>query len=176
MRPLCSPATENRPPQRWATAACWAAFCSALPSAAWRLAILTGVETGFSQTASYRGTATGTAYVLGLEALQVGSAALSLGLCSRWGEQVPRWVPGVGGRALPRLLPLVVGGTGNVVLYVVIGGTTAVLARRWLGLAQGWTPTDGMSTGQAAVLAAAYAPALVWPVALTVALIGYARR
>ncbi|WP_220667458.1 hypothetical protein [Propionibacterium australiense] len=169
-------ATIGRRPQRWAKIACWAAFCSVLPSATWRLAMLVGVDTGFMYAQFYRDGGAGTAYVLRLEAIQLGAAALCLGLCHSWGERVPRWVPGLGGRVIPRPLPVVVGGLGDALLYVIIGGTAARFASRWLGIAEGLTPTDGMSPGAIAVLALAYAPMLIWPVALTVALVGYWKR
>lgn len=166
----------SREPQRWAKAACWTAFCSAIPSALWRLAMLAGVDTGFMYADLYRDGGAATLYVLGLEVVQLGAAALCLGLCYPWGERVPSWVPGLGGRTLPRLLPLAIGAAGNAVLYLIIGGTLLRLASRWLGLSEGWTPTDGMSTGPVVALAIAYAPMLIWPVALTVALVGYGRR
>lgn len=168
--------TVGREPQRWAKVACWAAFCSVIPSALWRLAMLTGVDTGFKYADVYRDGGAQTVYVLGLEAVQLGAAALCLGLCHPWGEQVPRWVPGLGGRALPRLLPVVIGGSGNALLYLIIGSTLLRFTSRWLGMSEGLTPTDGMSTGAVTVLAIAYAPMLIWPVALTVALVGYWRR
>ncbi len=169
-------ATIGRRPQRWAKIACWAAFCSVLPSATWRLAMLVGVDTGFMYAQFYRDGGAGTAYVLRLEAIQLGAAALCLGLCHSWGERVPRWVPGLGGRVIPRPLPVIVGGLGDALLYVIIGGTAARFASRWLGITEGLTPTDGMSPGAIAVLALAYAPMLIWPVALTVALVGYWKR
>ncbi|WP_194949079.1 hypothetical protein [Actinomyces trachealis] len=138
--------------------------------------MLAGVDTGFAYADLYRDGGTGTLYVLGLEAVQLGAAALCLGLCYPWGERVPSWVPGLGGRVLPRLLPLVVGAAGNAVLYLVIGSTLLRFSSRWLGLSEGWTPTDGMSAGAVSVLATAYAPMLIWPVALTVALVGYWKR
>ncbi|MDO4901119.1 hypothetical protein [Actinomyces sp.] len=168
--------TTGRRPQRWAKIACWTAFCAPLPSAAWRLAMLTGINTGFVYAHVYRDGGARTAYVLGLEAVQLCAAALCLGLCYPWGERVPQWVPGFGGSPLPRILPIVIGGLGDALLYLIIGSTTVRFASRWLGLAEGLTPTSGMSPGAVTVLAIAYAPMLIWPLALTVALVGYWRR
>lgn len=162
----------GRAPQRWAKVACWVALCAVLPSALWRLAMLSGVDTGFVYADAYRSGA-GALYVLGLEALQVGTAALCLGLYQPWGERVPGWVPGLGGREIPRPLPVVVGALGNAMLYLIIISTLVRFSSRWLGLSEGATPTDAMSTGQVTVLALAYAPMLAWPVALSVALVGY---
>lgn len=172
-----SASTVGRTPQRWAKVACWVAFCSVLPSALWRLAMLIGVETGFEYADLYRSSTAGMLYVLGLVALQLGAGALCLGLYQSWGERVPRWVPGLGGRVIPRLLPVVVGALGNAMLYLVVVSILMLFSSRWLGLTAGPTPTDGMSAGEVTVLALAYAPLLVWPVALSVALVGYwARR
>ncbi|WP_210729206.1 hypothetical protein [Actinomyces procaprae] len=173
---VSSSSTVGREPQRWAKIACWAAFCSVIPSALWRLAMLAGVDTGFMYAAVYRDGGTMTVYVLGLEAVQLGAAVMCLGLCHPWGERVPCWVPGLGGRVLPRLLPVVIGGAGNALLYLIIGSTLLRFTSRWLGMSEGLTPTDGMSPGAVTVLAIAYAPMLIWPVALTVAPVGYWRR
>lgn len=172
--PAHSPPDQS--PQWWARAACWLCLACALPSAAWRVAMLLGADTGFRLAHLYRGSAFGTAYVLGLEALQVGAAAACLALCGSWSERLPSWLPWIGGRAIPRWLPIVVGSVGDVLLYVIIYGVTALFVLRWSGLAEGFTPTPGMSPAQVVVLALAYAPMLVWPPALTVALAGYRRR
>lgn len=167
---------SDQSPQWWARAACWLCLACVLPSAAWRVAMLLGADTGFRFAHLYRGSAFGTAYVLGLEALQVGAAVACLGLAYSWGERVPRWVTRAGGRMIPRRLPLVVGGVGNTLLYIIIYGVAILFSLRWLGWAQGFTPTPGMSPAQVVVLALAYAPMLAWPPALTVALVGYRRR
>jgi len=166
----------DRAPQRWARVACWTAFGCAVPSAAWRLAMLAGVDVGFANVDWFRGNTGGTVYVLALETVQLTAATLCLGLCQRWGERVPHWVPRLGGRAIPARVPLVVGGVGNGMLYLIIGTTTAILGSRWLGITEGWTPTMGMDRGHTVLLAAAYAPMLIWPVALTVGLVGYRKR
>ena len=71
--------TTGRPPQRWARIACWTAFISALLPVVWRIAMLCGVDLGFSQADFFRSNASATAYVLGL--------------LYPWGERVPHWVP-----------------------------------------------------------------------------------
>jgi len=167
--------TTGRPPQRWARIACWTAFISALLPVVWRIAMLCGVDLGFSQADFFRSNASATAYVLGLESVQVLAGALCLGLIYPWGERVPRWVPRLGGREIPRRLPLVVGGTGNALLYLIVYSVAFGFARAALSDPPGWTPAQGMSPGQTWVLALAYAPMLLWPAALTVALVGYRR-
>ena len=76
----------------------------------------------------------------------------------------------------PRLLPLVLGGVGNVLLYLIIYSVAALFALAVLSRPPAWTPAHGMSTGQTVVFALCYAPMLLWPVALTIALVGYRRR
>ena len=89
---------------------------------------------------------------------------------------MPGWVPGLGGRTIPRRLPMVLGGIGNALLYLIVYYVATRFALAALSRPPGWTPAQGMSTGQTWVLALCYAPMLLWPVALTVALIGYWRR
>ena len=139
--------------------------------------MLCGVDLGFSQADFFRSNASATAYVLGLESVQVLAGALCLGLIYPWGERVPHWVPCLGGREIPRILPLVVGGTGNALLYLINGALAVRFGTIWLGLAEGQTPADGMNHWQVAVLVAAYVPMLLlWAPALTVGLVGYGRR
>ena len=170
------PAT-GRPPQRWARAACWTAFASAMLPVVWRVALFSGADVGFAQADLFKSTVAGTAYILSLEVVQVTAGVLCLGLIRPWGERVPRWVPRLGGREIPRRLPLVVGGTGNALLYLINGALAVRFGTIWLGLAEGWTPAEGMNRWQVAVLVAAYAPMLLlWAPALTVGLVGYGRR
>ncbi len=169
--------TTGRPPQRWARIACWTAFISALLPVVWRIAMLCGVDLGFSQADFFRSNASATAYVLRLETIQVLAGTLCLGLIRPWGERVPRWVPRLGRREIPRILPLVVGGIGNALLYYINATLAIRFGAIWLGLAQGWTPAEGMNRWQVAVLVAAYVPMLLlWAPALTVGLVGYGRR
>ena len=98
--------------------------------------MLSGVDVGFAQADLFRSNAVGTAYVLGLEAVQATAGVLCLGLIRPWGERVPR----LGGREIPRRLPLVVGGTGNALLYLINGALAVRFGSIWLGLAEGWTP------------------------------------
>ena len=139
--------------------------------------MLSGVDVGFAQADLFRSNAVGTAYVLGLEAVQVTAGVLCLGLIRPWGERVPRWVPRLGGREIPRILPLVVGGIGNALLYYINATLVIRFGAVWLGLTEGQTPADGMNHWQLAILVAAYVPMLLlWAPALTVGLVGYGRR
>lgn len=137
--------------------------------------MMAGADVGFRDAYRYRDSTGGTVYVLALEVVQVGAAVACVGLCRPWGEVVPRWVPGLGGRPIPRRLPLVLGGAGDALLYLVVYSVAFRFARAALSDPPGWTPAQGMSPGQTWVLALAYAPMLLWPAALTVALVGYRR-
>ncbi|WP_051317417.1 hypothetical protein [Actinobaculum sp. oral taxon 183] len=171
-----SPGPTGRAPQRWAKAACWTAFLSPLPSACWRIAMLAGADTGFAEAALYRSNASGIAYVLCLDALQISAAALCLGLCYGWGEKVPQWVPRLGGKTIHRRLAVTVGGAGAFALFIVVGEIAVQIIGVSAGAWDGWTPMAGMNAGQRAALIAAYTPAALWPFALTVGLVGYWRR
>ena len=169
--------STGRPPGRWARVACWTAFISALLPVAWRIGMLCGADLGFSQADFFRSNASATAYVLGLEAIQVLAGTLCLGLIYPWGERVPQWCPLLGGRQIPTFLPLVLGGIGNALLYRISATLIIRFGSIWLGLTDGSTPADGMNGWQVAILVAAYAPMLLlWAPALTISLIGYWRR
>ena len=147
--PPPAPKPDAAPVQPWAAAACWTAFLCPLPSVAWRVAMLAGADVGFGRADLFRTSAGGIAYVVVLELIQVGAALACLGLCRPWGERLPPWVPGAGGRAVPRRLPVIVGGAGNLLLYLIIYDVAFSLC---------------------------YGPMLAWPVALTVGLVGHWRR
>lgn len=138
--------------------------------------MLTGVPTGFAYPELYRGSAGGVLYVLGLELVQLLAAVLAFGLIRRWGEVVPRGVPGVGGRTIPWVLPTVVGAVGSVVLGAIM---VLLLFQFWLvgsGQVEGWLPTDGMTALEATVLYVAYVPFFLWPIAIAMAVVGYGLR
>ncbi|WP_315559194.1 hypothetical protein [Actinomyces gerencseriae] len=174
--PPLVPGPASPPVQPWARAACWTACLCALPSAAWRVAMMTGADAGFGRADLYRGSAEGTAYVVTLELLQVGAGLLCLGLCQSWGERAPRWVPAAGGRTIPRTLPLLLGGAGNLLLYLIIYPVALLFGLALLSEPPSWTPIEGMSVGQRTVFSLCYAPMLLWPIALTTGLVGYWRR
>ncbi|MFI2649614.1 hypothetical protein [Micromonospora fulviviridis] len=90
-------------PPRWAVWTAYAVPLCVLPSAVWRA---TGVVDGSVTIAN------GGWYLLLLSGLSMGFALLTLGLVYHWGERVPGWVPGLGGRAIPvrvAVIPALVG-------------------------------------------------------------------
>lgn len=168
--------TVDVEPQRWARWASLACLGCVLPSIVWRLAMLAGVETGFAEAADYRASAGTVAYVLGLDAAQFAGAVLCVGLAMSWGERVPAWLPGLGGRRIHRLVPTVLGGLGALLVAYFVVGILVGFGRVWLGLADGWTPDAAMNAAERTVLMVAYAPLLAWPVLIVVAVVGYWRR
>ena len=138
--------------------------------------MMAGVDVGFGQAYRYRESAGAIVYVVVLELVQIVSALLCLGLCRRWSEQVPRWVPSLGGRDINPKLPLVAGALGNALLYTIIFSVATLFPIALLQQPPGWTPTQGMSTTQTIIFTLCYSPMLLWPIALTVALIGFQRR
>lgn len=74
------------PVQSWAAVAGWGCALCILPSALWRVAMLSGINTGFAETEIFRGSIAAAAYVIGLEVLQVTGGILCLGLIRSWGR------------------------------------------------------------------------------------------
>ncbi|MBG0566353.1 hypothetical protein [Actinoplanes aureus] len=94
---------------------------------------------------------------------------LCLGLVQRWGQQFPRWVPGLAGRGVPRLLAVVPAGVVAMALVMYGALSTAVLGGRlltgessWPELREGWAVTATLLVF------------LGWGVALGVTTAGYA--
>ena len=151
----------------------WASLLLPLPSVVWRLAMLAGVDLGLGISDFYRSSAGAIAYVLGLEVVQVLVAVLCFGLIRPWSEIMPRWVPRLGGRKIPRAVPGTIGAVGVLALFYFIGTVLFSLMRSWLGITDGWTPDEGMSTGERVLLFACYVPFFLWPVATAVTVVGY---
>lgn len=95
---------------------------------------------------------------------------LVLGLVQRWGQQFPRWMPGLRGRAVPRLLAVVPAGT--VALALVTYGALSVAAfveqllagdLHWSDVREDWA------------VAATLLVFLGWGVSLGVTTAGYVR-
>lgn len=173
---LKDPGSVGRAPQPWARVATWLCLLLPLPSVAWRLAMLLGVDMGFAEAALFRAESGPTIYVLALDAVEVVVGLLCLGLIQPWGERVPRWVPLLGGRTIHRLIPTAIAGAGNALMYLIWGSLLASFVPVWLGVRDGWVPDHGMTGPERALLLACYIPFLAWPLAITVATIGYWRR
>ncbi|MFG3558307.1 hypothetical protein ACGGAQ_28400 [Micromonospora sp. NPDC047557] len=94
---------------------------------------------------------------------------LVLGLVQRWGQQFPRWVPGLGGRGVPRLLAVIPAGVVALALVAYGVLSVAVFVGRlvtgdlpWSDVVQGWA------------VAATLTVFLAWGVSLGVTTTGYA--
>ncbi len=176
IRGIMSVGTVGVEPQAWARRASIACLVCVLPSIIWRLAMIAGVETGFAEAAEYRASGAAVAYVIGLDVVQLVAAVLCVGLTMSWGERLPGWLPGVGGRRIHRLVPTAAGAVGAVLVTFFIVNLLLGFGPTWLGLADGWTPDAAMTPAQRTVLVLAYAPMLAWPLLLSAALVGYWRR
>lgn len=171
-----SPASHTAPVPRWMRLAAWAALLLPLPSVAWRIAMLAGVDVGLGLASFYRSTAQTVSYVLALDVLQVLAAVLVFGLVCRWSERVPRWVPVLRGRRIPLVVPGILGTVGAAALLWIIGTLLVAFTRAWLGITDGWTPDEGMGAGHRALLFACYAPFLLWPLAVAATVAGHWTR
>lgn len=155
----------------WAVVAAYAAALSVWPSALWRTAVGLGVPLGWSdeQLASQDIPGSGTWYVLGLSAVSIAAASLTLGLVKRWGEQLPAALPFVGGRR-PPVLAVVGLATVGAVLVTGIGVVSAASWEQVSGFA-GRTRTPG-----GLLMIACYLPALLWGPLLLAVTWAYWRR
>lgn len=142
---------------RWAVLVAYLTPVTVLPAALWRSAVGFGADLGMPQAWRdfHQVPGDGSAYVIGLSLGSLGAAALTLGLVHRWGEEVPRWVPGFGGRRLP-VLPVVTVATVGAILVAV---TCVLSVVNWNAIIGHRGMPD---LGWYALASAAYAPALLW--------------
>jgi hypothetical protein len=135
---------------RWATAV---AACVPLVYAATRLAWWVGLPLGLTEERLQLGQTEG-AWAAGasLAAVAIAGAGLTLGLVQRWGEVVPRWVPGLGGKRVPPALAVV---PATLIALLVTNAGLTFWRRMLLGTGS-YTLTGG---NWAALL-----PELLWPV------------
>lgn len=159
------------PAPRWARVAAWATIACVVPSAIWRVAVGFGVDLGWSDRQLDRQDipGTGTVYVVALSVLSLAATALTLRLVHPDGDRLPRWVPVAAGRRVPVPVVVAIGLAGGA-LVTWIG---VMSARNW-DQVSGFA--DGPATGWAAVMAACYAPALLWAPLLLAVTIDYGRR
>lgn len=110
---------------RWVVLAAYATTLTVLPSCLWRLSF--GVlDLPIVEHPDIPGGAGGDlpawfpmwAYLIFLCMLSETLAFLTVGLVSRWGEVVPRWIPFLGGRRIPPLAAVIPAGLGATFLIV----------------------------------------------------------
>lgn len=113
-------------------------------------------------------------YVLGLVVVEAAASLATLGLVQRWGEVWPRWLPLLGGRPIPAPFVIAVAGLGAGVVSYLLAGTVYGVA---MVTARGMdNPVLQVHGWHRVFMLAHYLPWPLWPVALWVAIVGYARR
>jgi hypothetical protein len=170
---VTEPPVTAAPVPRWVNVVAHVVPLTTLPSGLYRLAIGLGVPVGFSGELAEVYRAPGwfiTPYVVGLSLLSEGLALLTLGLVKPWGEVVPRWVPGLGGRAIPTAVAAATAGLGAVAVTWIM--FTSVL--RW-GIFAGSDPDVPHGIARL-VMDASYAPLLAWGPLLAIVTVAYVVR
>lgn len=162
---------EAPPVRRWVWWAAWATPLCVLPSSVWRLFAIAHVPDGCPDGDGTH------LYVIGLSTVSFLAAFMTTGLVSRWGETVPRWVPGIGGRPVSARAALTASCIGIAIL-------TTVYAYAFLNPVFGWRePNDDVpgcpppnETDGAWIAYASYTPLLLWLPLLTIVTVDYWRR
>lgn len=154
---------------RWSVLAAWATVLCTVPSCGWRLALGFGVDVGFTGRLGelYTGTSI-TVYVLILSVASQAAACLTLGLVRPWGEEVPSWVPRLGGRRIP---------PPAVVVPATVGAVAVTGLCAEVTLVPGPLDNPDFPHGTAGlVMDLCYAPLLAWGPLVAALTIAYARR
>ncbi|WP_410816716.1 hypothetical protein [Micromonospora sp. 050-3] len=165
MNPTDAARVSTAAPPPWAIWAAYAVPLCVLPSALWRLSLV------------FTDDGTTHWYMVFLSALSMGLALLTLGLVHRWGQRVPHWVPGVGGRPIPARPVVRVALTGGwllvaICVYFLLNNRFHLVQSGWVGIGEDEPvhPTPGWEVLRY------YAPMLAWgPLVIAVA-VDYRRR
>jgi len=168
-RRAAAPTYDGRPAPRWAVIAAHVVPLTTVGAGLWRLPVAAGLSMGVlvdGVPAHVHGWES--VYVVSLSVVSELAALLTLGLVRPWGERVPRWIPGLGGRRIPPRPVVAVAATGAVALSVI-----------WaFGLAN-YISNDTMTFSSPvweAVLIASYLPLLAWGPLLAAVTWAYHRR
>jgi glycerol-3-phosphate acyltransferase PlsY len=143
----------------------------ALPSGLWRWAVAFGFPVGMLDASGNLDVVRGwpAVYVAFISLLTEAVALTAFGLVRPLGEEVPRWVPFFGGRAVRPKSVIIAATSGSVALMLI-----------WtVGFWDVWTSgTPGSMASQfwAAVFTICYAPLNLWGPALLVLTWAYRRR
>ncbi|RUP67305.1 hypothetical protein SSPNP10_14175 [Streptomyces sp. NP10] len=161
-----APVTSSPRVPRSIRLAAHAAALTLVPSGLWRIAMALGWDSGFTDEhlnpANYPGPLS--FYLIGLSLLAEAVGLLTLGLIHRWGEELPYWVPLLGGRRIPAST-----GAALVTLITVLG-------------AFNWNDADNMGAPGAPegvhywLMTVCYLPLLAWGPLLAVVTAAYYRR
>lgn len=167
---------------RWARLAAHLVPLTVLPSSIWRIAAGTfHAPLGPLPAGSFSSMPPWLPLEAFVALLSVGSELLAftaVGLIARWGEVVPGWIPGLGGRRVPPAAATVPAALGATVLTVL---WTAVLVTFLAGhtIRGEPHPVDVPWHGsdwQVAVFAVAYLPLVLWGPLLAAVTVAYHRR
>lgn len=150
-----------------------AAALTLVPSGLWRIAIALGWDSGFTDAELDPGNFPGkeSLYLIGLSLFAEAVGLLTLGLVHRWGEEIPRRIPVLGGRRVPVYAAVVPASLGAALVTLVT----------WAG-AFGWNDAENMGAVDSPdgihywVMTACYAPLLAWGPLLAVVTVAYYRR
>ncbi|SNR63825.1 hypothetical protein SAMN06265355_10584 [Actinomadura mexicana] len=163
---------------RWAVVSAYAASLVVLPSCLWRIALGFGAPIGplRGDMSDARGDlpawVPAWGYTIFLSVLSEALAFLAVGLVARWGEVVPRWVPGLAGRRVPVPAAAIPAGTGAAVLTI---GTITSLP----GFNE-FNEPDGTAVAlegwRLALFVVSYGPLVFWGPLLAAATVAYCLR
>jgi hypothetical protein len=161
----------QRPAPRWAERLAHAIPFLVLPSSLWRLAVAFGFPMGMLNDAGELDVVRGwpAVYIAAITLVCEAVALTAFGLVRPLGEEVPRWLPIFGGRAVRPTAVIVAATVGSVALMLI-----------WtVGFWQVWTsgkPGPMASPAWAAVFTICYAPLNLWGPALLALTWAYSRR
>ncbi|MFE6778358.1 hypothetical protein [Streptomyces sp. NPDC057702] len=150
-----------------------AAALTLVPSGLWRVGVALGMDSGFSEGPLGPGRFPSgvSLYLIGLSLCAEVLGLLTLGLVHRWGEEVPRWVPLLGGRRIPVLVAVVPAATGAaLVTYITVAG-----ALEWNG-PQAMGAPESPDGGHYWLMTLCYLPLLAWGPLLALVTVAYYRR
>lgn len=150
-----------------------AAALTLVPSGLWRVAIAFGWDSGFTEENLSPDNFPGAEsfYLIGLSLLAEALGLLTLGLVHRWGEELPHWVPALGGRRIPvpaAVIPASLGAA--LVTLITVNGAFS------------WNDADNMGAAGSPdgfhywLMTACYLPLLAWGPLLAVVTAAYYRR
>ncbi|MCP2258742.1 hypothetical protein LX15_002440 [Streptoalloteichus tenebrarius] len=156
------------PAPRWAVWAAYAVPLCVLPSAVWRTTEAFNGDTSMADEGWY---------LLLLSALSLGFAMLTPGLVHRWGERVPEWVPGVGGRVIPARLVVTTAVVGaSLVLALCLYGVLNTVFRFVDRAPVLVGPADAVRQPPGWDVGLLYLPILAWGPIVLVLAAAYRRR
>jgi hypothetical protein len=163
---------------RWVIWCAYATTLAVLPSGIWRIALVVAdaplIEA--APTPGGRGPVLweGPSYVITLTVVSELLAYLTVGLVAPWGEAVPQWVPGLGGRRIPVLAAVVPAAIGATICTLLWPYALLMVALdRKVNGATGSVQFDGW---QSVAFWITYGPLVLWGPLLWIVTVHYWRR